>query len=262
MQLLMFIFPFNRRAHYATRSRRSLNIIPLSKNNVKHFFKLFSIFFIFFIFHKSTVFLSAFSCTHAPYKYTCVHHARARETKNGAKNAPSFYTLSTTAASFTVPRAFLALLSRRRIDSPRVVTRRFAAARRACYLDGMAGNQLLKALAALFTFILQKRHQSLLLFFLTCLGVRIFTESVDFTKTTENTATSTTQIPSTIQNSHGLPSNESIPNGSLTFMPKSPAIKVGIATKIVMMVRRLTTWFTLLEMTELNASIVVFKISR
>ena len=125
MQLLMFVFPFNRRAHYATRSRRSLNIIPLSKNNVKHFFELFSIFFIFFIFHKSTVFLSAFSCTHAPYKYTCVHHARARETKNGAKNAPSFYTLSTTAASFTVPRAFLGRFSRCGIHLPRIISLRF-----------------------------------------------------------------------------------------------------------------------------------------
>lgn len=88
------------------------------------------------------------------------------------------------------------------------------------------------------------------------------TESVDLIKTTEKIATKKSEIARTIQNSHGLPFAESIPNGSFIFIPKSPAIKVGIATKIVMIVRLFTTWFTLLEMTELNASIVVFKISR
>ena len=66
----------------------------------------------------------------------------------------------TSAAGFTIPRAFFRALPRRRIHRTRIIALRFPSASRTRHLVRVNLYQLVKAFSANRTFILQKGHFS------------------------------------------------------------------------------------------------------
>ena len=170
MQLLIFFVTFQqKRAIKITPSSiDSLNIIPLKKDKVKRFFKFFSIFFNFlkiFILRKKSRFFAPYArvriCVlyYRTYDENTVYHASPillmpYKKKTDTAVSVLFLFLLTTAASFTIPRAFLARFPRRGVHLTRIITLGLAAAIGANDRVRVYAHELVKFLSALFAFVL------------------------------------------------------------------------------------------------------------